>query len=208
MDPQCPNIAPGSQRAILRRALEVGAVCGHSARTDLCGSPGETRGPTVTASPRHGPVVLHGPEVHLHVQSIGETLFATRPWHPAICRSDRTGQFNPVFLFHTCPFRDHETQGARLDSYIAYRKYSGTCRTILVPDARSSIHYRRNAIRSAPTSRSAYARQLQLRRQTVSAAGASILCDAARAHVAGVNRMASGRRSLHENRGAPPEVDG
>ena len=48
MDSQCPDTAPVSQRAILRQAPEVGAVCGNSARTDLCGGPGATRGPTAT----------------------------------------------------------------------------------------------------------------------------------------------------------------
>ncbi len=48
MDSPCPDTEPVPQRAILRQPPEVGAVCGNSARTDLCGPPGATRGPTAT----------------------------------------------------------------------------------------------------------------------------------------------------------------
>jgi hypothetical protein len=48
--PSCPDPAPVPKRALRRQALEVGALCGKAARTDLCGGPGATRVPTATLS--------------------------------------------------------------------------------------------------------------------------------------------------------------
>ena len=48
MDTQSPDTTPLSRGALLRQIPKVGAVCGNSARTDLCGGRRETGVPTVT----------------------------------------------------------------------------------------------------------------------------------------------------------------
>ncbi|MGO9736485.1 MAG: hypothetical protein ACLPVO_03515, partial [Desulfomonilaceae bacterium] len=48
--PSCPHFALASLCAFLRHSPKVGAVCGNSARTDLCGGRWVTGVPTATHS--------------------------------------------------------------------------------------------------------------------------------------------------------------
>src|SRR5437016_10813178 len=48
MDSECEDPTSASQRALRRQVSEVGAVCGNSARTDLCGGRRVTDVPTAT----------------------------------------------------------------------------------------------------------------------------------------------------------------
>jgi hypothetical protein len=57
-DPSTANFAPVSQRSLLRQTPEVGAVCGKSARTDLCG--GRPARAVPTATPAHDGVNAPG----------------------------------------------------------------------------------------------------------------------------------------------------